>query len=168
MKKVIWEEGKYTSATRPGTYRSFGEFMAKADKLREEQEQAQSYLVKAMHPMLKLLEIRLQSGSPLLVMRPLSYQTSMLKSQMEDELDRSFYNTDKNPQQDKFVDTVKTINPGTQIVLKSLDPNLREFIFVDGLGKEHAISYDDRNKLLTQTDIFETVKQFLETKGERK
>lgn len=166
MKKVIWPEAKMTSAAlRPGQYRTFGEFMEKANRLRDEQEKAQSYLIKALPAMLKLLEIRMTNGQPLTVMRPLRYQTSMLKSQMEDDIDRSFYNN-AQPQQDKFVDVVKVINPGTQLVLKSLDPNLQEFIFVDGMNKEHAISYSERNSILTQTDIFETVQKLFESKGE--
>lgn len=169
MKKVIWGDGKFISAPRPGHYRSLPEALEKADRLRLEQEKAQSYLVKALPAMLKLLEIRFTNGEPLTVMRPLRYMTSCLKSEMEDDLDKSFYNTDKNVAQgnDKFIDVVKTVNPGTQLMLKGLDPNLREFIFRDGMGKEHAVSYDDRNALLTQTDIFETVQKLFEGKGER-
>lgn len=169
MKKVVWGDGQIKRNLRPGHYASLAEMLEKSDRLRLEQESAQAYLVKALPAMLKLLEIRMTNGEPMLVMRPLRYSTSMLKSQMEDDIDRSFYNTDKNTQgaNDKFVDVTKTINPGTQIVLKSLDPNLREFIFVDGMGKEHPISYDERNSILTQTDIFETVKKLFESKGER-
>lgn len=168
MKKVVWGDGKFNSAVRPGHYRTYAEFLQKAEGLRAEQEQALSYLVKALPAMLKLMEIRITNGESFTVMRPLRYMTSCLKSELEDDLDKSFYNTDKNVAQgqDKFIDTVKTINPGTQLVLKGLDPNLREFIFRDGLGKEHAISYDERNSILTQTDIFETVKKLFESKGE--
>lgn len=169
MKKVIWGEGKYSAAKRPGQYGSITEALEKGDRMRAEQEKAQSYLIKALPAMLKLLEIRMTNGEALTVMRPLRYMTSCLKSELEDDLDKSFYNTDKSVAQgqDKFVDTVRTINPGTQIVLKALDPNLKEFIFQDGMGKEHPISYDDRNSILTQTDIFETVQKLFESKGER-
>lgn len=169
MKKVVWGEGKFSSAVRPGHYRSFSEFLAKGEALRAEQEKAQSYLEKALPVMVKALELRLQSREALYVMRPLRYRTSCLKSELEDDLDKSFYNTDKNGgANDKFVDTVRVINPGTQLILKALDPNLREFIFQDGLGKEHSISYDDRNALMTQTDIFEIVQKFFEGKKETK
>ena len=162
---MIWGEGKYSSQVS-GNYRSYGDFAAKHDARRDEQQKATSYLIKAMPAMLKALEMRISSGQPLYVMRPLRYTTSLLKSQLEDDLDKSFYNTDKSGAGDKFVDVVKTINPGTQLVLKGLDPNLKEFIFNDGEGKEHPISYDDRNRLLTQTDIFETVQKLFESKGE--
>jgi len=166
MKKVVWGEGQYTSAVRPGHYRSYAEFLQKAEALRAEQELAKAYLSKALPAMTKLLEIRLANREALTVMRPLSYKTSCLQSEMQDDLDKSFYNNSKNPQQDKFIDVVKTINPGTQLVLKALDPTLREFIFEDGMGKEHAISFDDRNALMTQTDVFEVVRQLFENKGE--
>lgn len=168
MKKVVWGEGKYSAAPRPGQYRTLAEAMAKGDALRMEQEKAMSYLVKAMPAMLKLLEIRMTNGEPLFVMRPLQYQTSALASELEDDLDKSFYNTSKSSGADnKFKDVIKTVNPGTKLMLKSLDPTMREFIFVDGMGKEHPISYDDRNKLLTQTDIFETVQKLFEGKGDK-
>jgi hypothetical protein len=167
VKKVVWGEGKYTAAVRPGSYRTFNEYLAKAEAMQAEQAKANEYLQKAFPAMATLLQIRMENHEPLLVMRPLRYQTSVLKSQLEDDVDRSFYNNHKNPQQDKFVDTVKTINPGTMIVLKGLDPNLQEFIFQDGMGNEHAISYSDRNAILTQTDIFESVQKLFESKGER-
>lgn len=167
MKKVVWGEGKFSSQTQPGHYRTLGEALEKGERLRAEHEKAQSYLVKALPAMLKLLEIRMTNGQPLFVMRPLQYQTSMLKSQMEDDLDKSFYNTSKNSgSDDKFVNVLKTVTPGTKLMLKSLDPTMREFIFVDGMNCEHPISYDDRNKLLTQTDIFETVQKLFEGRGE--
>lgn len=167
MKKVVWAEGKYGSqAKRPGAYTNLNEFIAKSDRIRLEQEEAQAYLAKAMPAMLKLMEIRFSNAQPLTVMRPLRYTTSCLKSELEDDLDKSFYNTSKSPGSDKYVDVVRVINPGTQILLKALDPNLREFIFQDGLGKEHCVSYDDRNALLTQTDVFETVKTLLEGTGD--
>jgi hypothetical protein len=165
MKKVVWGDGKYSSELRPGHYRSITERLDKAEGFRREQEQANGYLAKAMPAMLKLLEIRFTNREPLTVMRPLRYRTSVLKSSLEDDLDKSFYNSNKG-QEDRFVDVVLTVNPGTQLVLKALDPNLREFIFTDGLGKEHAISYDDRNALMTQTDVFETVRKLFESKGE--
>lgn len=169
-KKVVWGQPKITSARKPGTYNSFQELMEKANKLREEQEEAQRYLAKATPAMLKLLEIRLSNREPLVVMRPLTYQTSGLAKAQMDDIDRAYYRGSKsmdNEDPGKFVDFNVTINPGTQLVLKSLDVPLREFIFEDALGKEHPISFDDRNKLMTQTDVFETVRKLFEgNKGE--
>ena len=171
MKKVVWPTAKLTSSKRAGTYGSFGELVEKANKLRAEQEAAQAYLNKAMPAMLKLLEIRMTNGEPLTVMRPLRYQTSdFAKSQKDmDDIDRSFYNNrrmEESGDPGKFVDKIVTINPGTQIVLKALDVPMREFIFNDAMGNEHAISFDERNNLMTQTDIFETVRKLLGNKGD--
>jgi hypothetical protein len=58
--------------------------------------------------------------------------------------------------------------PGTRLVLKSLDMGLQEFVFVDGKGEEHCLNFVERNNLMTQTNVFEEVKQYLETKGEQK
>lgn len=174
-KKYAWPEGKYSSAARrPGSYTSLQEMVQKAESFRQEQLNAQAYLAKAQPAMLKLLEIRLTKGIPLVVMRPLQFQTSCLKSELDDEMDRSFYggvhangdNEFQKAQNANYVDTVKTIVPGTQLVLKSLDPQMQEFVFEDAQGKEYAINYADRNKLLTQTDIFETVQKYLEEKGD--
>lgn len=165
-KRVVWPEAKVSSAKRsPGSYGSFKELMQKANSLRAEQEQAENYLQKAFPTMLALLEHRLKNGEPLTVMRPLRYQTSELQFLQND--DDGFWNTSKSVKvNDKFVDVVKTINPGTQLVLKSLDPTMQEFIFVDAMDKEYAINFAERNNLMTQTNIFEMTKQYLETRGE--
>lgn len=162
-KKVTWGAPKIGSAKKAGTYNSMAEKIEKSNRLREEQEKANAYLRKAMPAMVTLLNIRLENGEPLTVMRPLSYVTSVFEKSLEDDIDRSFYNNSYH-RPDKFVDVRRVINPGTRIVLKSLDMGLNEFIFADALGKEHPISFDDRNALLTQTDIFETVQKLLEMK----
>ncbi len=169
MKKVTWDAPKISSATtRPGHYRSYQEFLQKANVLVEEQQAAEAYLAKAMPAMVALLEYKLRIGEPLLVMRPLRYQTSEI--QKGDAIDDSFYrgNSQNEKVNDKFTDVIKTILPGTQLVLKSLDTALSEFVFEDGMGKEHAMSFAERNNLLTQTSIFEEVRNYLEVKGESK
>lgn len=166
-KRVVWSDGKVQAARPAGTYSSYAEYLTKAERFREEQASAQAYLAKAELPMLKLLELRFTKGEPLIVMRPLRYQTSEIEGSNHDELDKSFYNTHKssNDKMSKFIDVVKTIYPGTQLMLKGLDTQMREFIFTDGGGKEHAISFDERRALLTQTDIFETVREYFEKQG---
>ena len=162
MKKVVrWDAPKISSAKRlPGAYGSYQEFLQKANVLQAEQEAAQNYLQKAMGPMVALLEYKLRHREPLVVMRPLRYQTSELDGDQDD----GFYKSrSANP---KFKDTVRTILPGTQLMLKSLDMSLQEFVFEDAMGKEHALNFSERNNLLTQTNIFEEVKSFLESKGE--
>lgn len=181
-KKVVWEEGPYKPKRKAGTYSSYGDFLEKAERLRSEQEAAQNYLAKARPAMAKLLEIRMTNGEPLTVMRPLRYRATVLQSQLrkgQDDADALFYGgvtaaTDstrteaEKAKNAKFIETVVTINPGTQIVLKSIDPNLQEFVFQDAVGEEHAISYADRDALMTQTDVFETVQKLMEGNKENR
>lgn len=167
-KIVTWDQPKIASAAvKPGHYRSFAEFMAKANALAEEQQAAEAYLQKAMPAMVALLEFKMRTREPLLVMRPLRYQTSEIVK--GDAIDDAFYNrrSDDRPA-DKFTDVIKTILPGTQLILKSLDTALSEFIFEDGMGNEHCLSFSERNNLMTQTSVFEEVRNYLETKGESK
>lgn len=162
-KKVVWPEPKITSAKRaPGTYSSFRELVQKSEVLRLEQEQAEAFLQKAFPVMLTLLEYRLANQEPLMVMRPLRYQTSEIPGEEEDD---GFYNVRKSEAPPKYVDTVKTIMPGTQLMLKALDTSLQEFVFVDALGKEYALNFVERNNLMTQTDIYEAAKNYMEAKG---
>lgn len=168
MKKVVrWDAPKIASAKLiKGGYKSFHDMFKKAVDREEEQRQADAYLQKMMPALVALLEYKLAHGEPLLVMRPLNYQTSVMQSDEDD----GFYSVSKSQDEKelvKFVDVMRTITPGTQLILKSLDPVLQEFVFNDARGKEHAINYQDRDKLLTQTTIYEEVKGLLE-RGEIK
>ena len=160
-KKIHWPDAKITSKKKAGTYGSYKEFIQKANKIREEQQEAIEYLNKAMAPMTKMLEYKILNKQPITVMRPLSYQTSGIAKAEEDD---GFYHNPNPQASSKFVDKIETIYPGTTLMFKSLDPNLREFIFVDGVGTEHAISYDEKQKILTQTSIYEETKKILESK----
>lgn len=158
MKRVVWGEPKISSAAkRPGQYKSLQDWLGKAQAMQDEQLEAQAYLQKAGPAMAKLLELRLLDRTPLIVMRPLAYETSVLESSTQDALDRGFYKSDQN-KPDKFINVRKVLTPGTQLMIKALDPQLQEFVFEDGAGQEHSISFDYRSQLMTQTDIFETVR----------
>lgn len=165
MKKTVnWGNAHLASNLRPpGTYGSYRELLEKSQAIRAEQEQAEEYLKKANPVMVALLEYKLQAREPLVVMRPLRYQTSDIAK--ADEVDDAFYNRRSSSQgESKYTDIIKTILPGTQLMLKSLDMSLQEFVFNDAMGQEHAISFADRNALMTQTSIFEEVRSFLEAK----
>lgn len=166
MKKVSWGPPKIATANRAsGTYGSFREFFQKSAEREAEQKQAESYLVKAMPVMVALLEYKMRNREPLVVMRPLRYQTSEIAK--GDAIDDAFYNRNKDTKpNDKFTDVIKTIMPGTHLVLKSLDTALSEFVFEDAMGNEHAINFAERNNLLTQTSIFEETKSYLKIEGE--
>lgn len=169
MKKVIWGapelQKNFYGGVKPKTFKELWEA---GQKVEAENQQAAEYLNKAFPAMVALLEYKLKKGEPLIVMRPLRYQTSEIEGESGDEIDKSFYGIQREGSRprDKFVDIVKTIMPGTVLILKSLDMSLQEFIFKDGLGKEHCLNFSERNNLLTQTSIFEEVKNYLETKGE--
>ena len=120
---------------------------------------AQNFLRKAFEPMRALLEVRLKNRTPLRVMRPLVYDSSVLAHQEEDD---DFYVVKKSESAlGTFVDTKIQIPVGETLLFKSLYPAMREFIFEDSKGKEHVISYDQQNLLMTQTDIYETVREFM-------
>ena len=161
-KKVVWQAPKISSSKRAGKYRTMREAVKKSEDLRREQEAAMEYLQKALPAMTELLRMRMSGGTPLIVMRPLQYRTSVLNKSEEDD---GFY-ANPQPQQVGFVDRIKTIMPGTQLLFKGMDSVLREFIFEDALGEEHAINFDDKNILMTQTDVFETVRKLFEAEGE--
>ena len=163
-KNIDWSNGYVHKVPRAaGEYASFREKMEKAHDVLDEQRRAQEYLAKASFPMAKLLEIRMSKGEPLIVMRPLMYQTSGFAEEEEDD---GFYVKKSEQVNPKFVDITVTIHPGTQLVLKSLNPSLQQFVFEDAMGKEHEISYTQKDLLMTQTDIFETVQKYFETQGE--
>jgi len=178
-KKIVWKDTPYSPKRKAGTYSSYREFLEKANKLQDEQEKAREYLNKAKPAMSKLLEIRMTNGEPLTVMRPFRYQTTVMRSELlkgsEDAAsDAAFYGGAANDPNNEFtkaknatfVEVTKTINPGMQIILKGIDPNLREFIFQDALGEEHAIPYDSRDALMMQTNVFEDVQKLMEGKEE--
>lgn len=152
--------------------------MAEAYQIQAEQAAANEYLTKAMDPMVELLKMRLANRTPLIVMRPIQYETSMLKSQvsarnslkkgLDSKIEDSFYNGGNNQetqQNDSYIDTVDTIYPGTQLLFKGLNPGLKEFVFEDAVGNQYNISYSYRNQLLTQTDIFEKVREYFDKIG---
>lgn len=161
-KKVTWDAPQLQNPNSPFIKgkKTFKEMWERGLKLEEEQQEAQAYLMKAMPLMIALLELKLRKSEPLIVMRPLRYQTSEIPND-EDGFYKS--NSSSNP---KFKDVIHTIMPGTQLMLKSLDMALQEFVFEDSTGKEHSMNFAERNNLLTQTNIFEEVKNYLETKGE--
>ena len=169
-KKIVWDAPK--QAKPAGTYGSYSEFVAKAEKIRKAQATADELFAKAMPVMAKLLEFRLAGGEPLIVKRPLVYQTSdFAKSEKGmDAIDRAFYNNSRMEERSedpgKFVDKRIQLAPGTQLMFKSIDAPMQEFIFEDQNGEEHAISFAEKKLLMTQTDIYEAAQSFLKTKGE--
>lgn len=150
-KSVVWGVPKINTVARaPGTYGSFKEFAKVQDARAAEQKEAAEYLNKAYPLMEALFRLKIENKEPFFIRRALRYQTADLE---KSEGGRA-----------KFIDTIKTILPGTQIVLKSLDMSLQEFVFGDALGNEHAINFVDAKNIMMQSDIMESVRDFLNGK----
>jgi hypothetical protein len=121
-------------------YSSGRELMTKSFETAKKQEEIMEFTKQLMPVMSKLFEIRASNGTALKVMRPLHYTASVL---IKSETNASFQ------------DTIFTVHPGDELLLKSLDPNLQVFIFTKSNGEEIEIAYAEQIKLLTQTDIYE-------------
>ena len=144
VKKIDWsltyKEPLHRTVDRSGKYTSGKDMLAKSFELAKKQEEIQAYSKSLMPAMQKLFEIRAMNGSPLKVLRPIHYQTTELV---------------KSERGEGFVETVKTIHAGDEILLKSIDPNLQVYIFTNKKGEELEICYSDTEKLLTNSDIYE-------------
>ena len=130
------------------------------------QQNQQELLQKAQPLMETLLKSRLASKTPLLIVTPLSYQTNEMVTtynQMEDRVNGGWMDDLDNPRNSFFRDVQKSIYPGTQLILKSLDPNLQEFIFEDQNGKEVVIPYAAKQQLMVNSNILNDVNEFLHT-----
>lgn len=171
-KKVDWGAtykpfGTQTMGGNQPKYKSGKEYFAKAIEEQKVQESIQENFQKALPALESLLKCRLESGSPLVVMRPLTYVTSELVHQYEQTWSNErneFVNGESRGAQ--FQDVQKALRPGTELVLKSLDPNMSEFLFVDQQGNEVALPYSAKMELMTKTNIYESVIAFMNKRGE--
>lgn len=163
MKKVVWGPPQLRDPNSPFLkgQKTFKQVWERAQKVEQEQKQALEYLQKAMPGMTAIFDLKVQRNEPFVVMRPLNYTTSVLETEEDDD---GFYNVRKSEKMPKFVNVNRTIMPGTCLILKTIDNMMREYVFVDGMGAEHPISMDEKNALMMQTDVFETVKNYFEKK----
>lgn len=177
-KKIDWSKTKINHGDRalPGQgkpkYGSMREYLQKGQQRETEQEEIKIFMAKALPAMEALLRCRLQDKTPLTVMRELKYQTSELVHQYNgNEVFNEATGEWERPKdaeimKSSFQDVVKSLQPGTQLVLKSLDHNLQEFIFADQSGKEVVMPYASKEALMMQTNIYEDVLNFINSKGE--
>ena len=148
MKEINWD----AIATNPtpkklGAYSSGKEMMAKAYSVEQDRKEAEELMRKAYPIMEQLFQIRFRNGTPLTVMRPLTYRTSALS---------------KSERGGSFIEVDQTVRPGTVLHLTSVDPHLQEFVFKSDKGEELGIPFISKNALYTQTDIYEVTKLYLE------
>ena len=129
------------------------ERMRKAFEEAEEIQKAQRNLQALMPALDQLLLIRMKNHTPIKVVRPLVYRT------------QEFH---KSEQGAGFQDTQKVINPGTELIFKSLNKSLMAFMFEDSKsGEEYEIYWADKNQLLLNTDVYSVVyNMFGKEKGE--
>lgn len=155
-KKIDWDKTykepfrKNLGGGAPGTqgkYSSGREMMEKSFQESLVQQEVEENLEKMLPAMEKLYVIRLHNHTPLKVMRPIIYQTSELqKSTRGDEMVNG-----------KYTDVQKRINPGTELMVKSINPSMQMLVFEDSRGEEIEISFSEQKKLIMNTDIYETV-----------
>jgi hypothetical protein len=173
-KKIEWDAPKISSSARqPGTYGSLREKFAKCESERIEYEKMQMHKAQLLPIMSKLLEIRLLNGHELKVMRPLSFQTSEALSLVKGMDQYGYISQEwvsrheingREIEQSKFQDVVKTIPRGSVLVLKSLETPLQQFIFINkNTNEELEIAFNDAQKIMFATDLYEVSKQYLET-----
>lgn len=124
-----------------------------------EQQKAEETLAKAMPVMNNILVDRMVNRRPLIVMRPLPYTTESLGG---DEEDDGFYNNSIKGENATFKSITKVLPVGTQLTFIQLEKSMNQMWFKTQSGEEIGIYLEERNRLLTQTDIYEVVKKGLE------
>lgn len=137
-------------------FSSLAEKFQAAQMERDEVEGAELFLQKARPAMLALLEIKMRNREPIYVMRPIAYEGTGFEKSYDPRDPSIVINS-------KPVVERKMLLPGNRILFKSIDPNLHLFIFEDPRGEEVEIPFNDRDLLLTKTDIYEQVKNFMES-----
>ena len=170
MTKVIdWEKtyknpiGDITAGIgSQSTSRNMKEAFAKSYTQLREDEKVQE-LMNEILPIAKgLLFTRMTEGTPLKVVRPLRYTTESLGGQDEEE-DDGFYMVRKSEGFNaKYQSIVKTIRPGTELTFINLEKSMGQLWFRTNEGKEIGIYLQEQDGLLTQTDIFDIAKRYVE------
>lgn len=133
-KEVYWPEAKIGLPLQPGQFRSIKDLFKSFNDAPEPED-----LTKAMPIMEALFNIRVQDRTPFTVTEPIQYEA--------DRLMQSEHGA-------KFVPTQCVIPPGTQIMLKSIDEPMRQFLFEDQQGQEHVLPFEAKEDLIRKTDIY--------------
>tara|TARA_R110000868_G_C10973188_1_gene771469 strand:+ start:20362 stop:20874 length:513 start_codon:yes stop_codon:yes gene_type:complete len=170
MSKVIDWDKTYQGPVRKtaGKYASGKEYMAKAQESLVHEQQAQEALTKAQPAMEALLKCRMMDKTPLKVLNALPYMANEMITQYGQISDpNGGWMDDLDDARGSYFNEVqKSVRPGTELILKSLDPNLQEFVFEDQHGNEVAIPYSAKPQLMTHTNIYQDVLNFINSKGE--
>lgn len=144
-------------------YSSGKEYLQKAQDSMVEQEKAQEMLQKARPALETLLKSRLASKTPIVITQPMPYMTNELVTKYGQYYDEKegWVDDKDDPKGSYFQDVRKALPPGTQLILKGLDPNLREFIFENQHGEEVALPYNSQEQLMMYSNIYSDVMEFM-------
>lgn len=172
-KKLNWDALYQGHGARPlpgagqPKYRSGRDFLQKGLEQEAQQTAQHEFLAKAQPAMEALLKCRIEDKTPLVVIRPIQFTASELVHQYEqfwDDKKSEFVNGEI--QYSSFQDVRKSIPTGTQLILKSLDPNVQEFIFADQNGEEVVVPYEAKQALLLNTNVYEDTINFINKTGD--
>lgn len=171
-KKIDWDGMKTFHGSRPlpgaaqPKYRTGREWMEKAQSEMAEEKQRQEYMAKAYPAAEALLKCRMEDRTPITVVRPFRYEASELVHNYDQQWDDSKGEwVNGEVRNSSFQNVAKSIPVGTQLVIKGLDHNLQEFIFVNQNGEEVVIPYQAKQALIMQTNILDDVVKFIEEQG---
>lgn len=124
-------------------YTSGKQMMAKAYATAESYQKIEANLAEIKPAMETLFALRLSRGTPFKVLRPLAY------------LGSEFIKSESSYGIGVFKDITKTVNPGDTLLIKSIDKPMGLFIFTDNRGNEIEIAFNDREKIMMATDVYE-------------
>ena len=104
-----------------------------------------------VEPLLKAELIQhMVNRKPISVISPIQNPTEGIPGQEEDE--DNFYNVQKSSSVGSFVELMETIPAGSELIFKSWDKTLGQWIFKSNTGKEYAI-YDKPKVMFKQQAI---------------
>ena len=147
-KTINWDAISKSPVERKNVkYQSGKEMMTKSFEREQEAQEAKETMAKAFPVMNELFMIRYRNNTPLTVMRPLTFQSSVLQ--------KGYGNA-------KYVDTNLTLKPGTILTLESVDTTMGEFLFKSDKDEDIAIPFTNKNNIFMNTDLYETAKLYLE------
>jgi hypothetical protein len=167
MKKVInWKsiEKESIKSDSPTSGRAY---LEEAKKSLKQQVESQETLAKAIPLCETLLRTRLLNKTPILIKKSFQYVTSDLVtdySQKWDDSEGGWVADLSDPTGAHLQDHTHLIPVGTELVLKSIDMNLFEFIFKSNIEGQEEITlpFTTKHNLMFSSNIIETVDDYLQ------
>ena len=159
MSKVIDWASTYNN--RVGNHTSFRLKFERVQEQIKEMQVRQEKFQKALPFLEKQFLNRLLSKQAIRVTRALPYTAVVMQS--EDEEDDGFYKVRKSENfSSQFVEKVKTIPVGTNLTFVQFEKSMGQLWFKTDSGEEVGIYLNDKQNLMTHTDIYDVVIESLE------